>query len=317
MSVGSAHSPGVPGRVPQVGPNGHRPASDSHWSRFWGFVRRWWSSVATGPVTALLLGTAAIAQGDSFDLFNKHVSWPIALVVLAAAVAVGGTLETSRRIRRLEQAVVQSEGLQSRASRAELALIDSICDDLKHLVASLGLYSNGRASLFLWRHDHFVLAGRYSPMPRYSQSPGREIYPVSSGIIGKAWDNGEADDPDLPDPGEVNRPPSEEWLTRQAEFGVSDDVARAFVMRSRAYAAIRLDEFERRRLGVLVVETDRPAGATAISTAGGGNAGGSIEALRVLASSPIVYSLSRSLHHLRECDDADVRSALVSYLPDR
>lgn len=150
-------------------------------------------------------------------------------------------------------------------------------------------------------------------MARYGRSIGRETYPIGAGILGKAWDNGEADDPELPDPGVVNRPPTRAWLSRQASHGIPDGVASNFVMRSRAYAAVRL-EFDRRRLGVLVIETDRPAKSR------GGSAStipaGSIEALREQSPSRVIYSLSRSLEHLRKCDDGDLRRALVGYLPD-
>jgi hypothetical protein len=255
-------------------------------------------------------------QGDTYELLKRHLSWPITLIVLAGLAALVGSLETSRKIRQLEHQAHETSVLEARAHAAEMALIETICDQLKGLLASLGLYSEGRASIFTPRRDYFLLAGRYSPMPKYRQSVGRSSYPLSAGILGKAWDDGEADDPELPDPGSVNKPPTRGWLRCQARHGIEEAVACQFTMRSRAYAAIRLDD-ERHSLGVLMVETQIPAAQTAICKATGDKRGGSMDALRALASSNEVRTLCQLLNHLREFDDGLLRSCVVEHLANR
>src|ERR1700736_1868554 len=187
------------------------------------FVGQWWSSALAVPVTGALAGIAGLTSNDYFDLFSiHHVSWSITILVIALIAGFLGTAETTRKLRKWRREAQRAAQLNLRAETAELALIETVCDELRHLIAALGLYSDGRASLFICKHDHFVLSGRFSPMPKFGQSAGRRQYPLDSGVLGEAWNDGEAADPDLPDPGPVNQPPARGWLQRQGPRGVAD-----------------------------------------------------------------------------------------------
>lgn len=296
-----------------AGDSGRSPGQ-GRLKRLWAFIRRWWSSASSGPITALLLGAVAVTQGDTYDLFHRHLSWPITLIVLAGLTSFGGTIETSRRIRQLQREANRAVDLEARARLAEGALIDLVCQELRMLLGALSLNSDGRPSLFAPCGDHFILVGRYSAMPRYRQSPGRPRYPLSAGILGSAWHKSEASEAELPDPGHSDSP-RKGWLARQLKLGVEETVATAFVMKSRSYAAIRLDD-DHRSLGVLVVECERPASQTQPSDTAGHNPGGSLDALRALDSSNEVLSLCRILNHLRDCDEEGLRDRVVERLLD-
>ena len=177
-----------------------------------------------------------MTQGDHYHAFNHSVSWPITLVILAGMAAAGVGLETAR----LEKRSRDRDHLAERALSAEAGLVDIVCEELRSVVDRSGLQSNGRASLFLGRDDHFVLVGRSSPMLKFGQSYGRDTYPINSGLLGEAWNVGSAEDVDLGDPGNDPAAPKARWLARQKRWGVEESVASKFVMRSRAYVAVRI-----------------------------------------------------------------------------
>jgi hypothetical protein len=279
------------------------------------FLGRWWGGAISGPLAFVLIGIAGLTTNGHYSLLRWHeISTSATFVALAAIAALGGTFETTRKIRQLQGQLDRAVNLGDRATAAELALIETVCDELRSLVDSLRLFSDGRASLFLCREDHFVLVGRYSPMPTFSRSVGRDIYPLQQGVLGEAWREGQAEDPDLPNPGPTNAAPHRGWLERQARDQIDETTASMFTMRSRSYAAIRL-EYERHRLGVLVVEDTRPAAETPASEVADNNPGGSLAALTALAKSNEVRVLSRALRHLHHLESAAIRSRVVDYLP--
>lgn len=279
------------------------------------FIVLWWAPAIAAPISGGLFGAAALTTSNYFDFLGaRHIPWTGTLFLLGTVAAVFGTYESYRRLRRWERASAGAAEWSSRAEQSELALVETICDELRGIIDTLSLFSNGRASLFICKQDHFVLAGRYSPMANFSRSAGRETYPIGSGILGQAWNDGAAAAPELPDAGPVNRPPHQAWLQAQARYGIDEAVARAFTMRSRCYAAIRL-EYDRVRLGVVVIESTNPAPQTAASKYGGAP-GGSLDALNALGAETITV-LSRALHHLRHMDDRQLRERVVKYLPER
>ncbi|MHB8501294.1 MAG: hypothetical protein ACYDHE_10175 [Candidatus Acidiferrales bacterium] len=279
------------------------------------FVVLWWAPAIAAPISGGLFGAAALTTSAYFDLpFARHVPWTGTLFLLGAVAALIGTFESYRRLLRWEHAAAGAAAWNSRAEQSELALVETICDELRGIIDTLSLFSTGRASLFICKQDHFVLAGRYSLMAQFSRSVGREKYPLGSGILGQAWNDGEAAASELPDPGPINRPPHQAWLHTQARYGIDEAVAKSFAMRSRSYAAIRL-EHDRRRLGVIVIESTNPAANTAASK-NGGAPGGSLEALNALDAGTTSV-LSRALHHLRHLDDRQLRERVVKYLPEQ
>jgi len=96
-----------------------------------------------------------------------------------------------RRLIRWERAAARAADWNARAEVSELALVETICDELRGIVDTFVALQLWRASLFICKQDNFVLAGRYSPMAQYSRSVGRGTYPLGSGILGQAWNDGE------------------------------------------------------------------------------------------------------------------------------
>jgi hypothetical protein len=279
------------------------------------FITLWWAPAIAAPLSGALFAAAALTTSSYFDTpIARHVSWTVTLFVLGGAAALIGTFESYRRLLHWERAAARADEWSARAAQSELALIDTICDELRGIIDTLSLFSTGRANLFICKQDHFVLVGRYSPMAQFSRSVGRDAYPLGGGILGRAWSDGEAAAPDLPEPGPINLAPHQAWLRAQARLGIDEAVATGFVMRSRCYAAIRL-EYDRRRLGVIVIESTYPAARTAASNAGGAP-GGSLDAVKDLDPRTIIV-LSRALHHLRHLEENQLRERLVKYLPER
>jgi hypothetical protein len=101
--------------------------------------------------------------------------------------------------------------------------------------AKLKFYSTERISLCAEKDGAFVLVGRYSLGPTLN-TPGQASYPIDQGYLGKAWQDAWAESGDLPNP----QTHPEEWLDAQ-EATVPRPRAEALHMRSRRYAAIRLE----------------------------------------------------------------------------
>jgi hypothetical protein len=269
-------------------------------------MKPWWMSILIGPLTALGLAGVAVTQGDSYHVGGHSFSWPFTLLVVVGVISIGGTIETAIKIHSLEDRVRDRNNLETRSTSAETGLIDLVCQELANIVKIHGLFSAGRASLYICRVDHFVLVGRSSPNPKYGRSIGRKTYPINSGLLAEAWSLGQVEDSNFPDPGH-GETPKRGWLERQMKRGVDEPTACNFTMRSRSYAAVRLNLHEA-PLGVLVVESDRVP-----TIIGDGGAGPTLASLAGLQSSFLI--LSRALSHLQGLEESDLRSRVIAYLP--
>jgi hypothetical protein len=136
-------------------------------------------------------------------------------------------------------------------------------------------------------------------MARHDRCCGRPRYRESEGVLGAAWNRGEAEELDLPAPG-TGLEPTKGWLTRQQKMGVRDEDARSMTMKSRSYAAIRIN-YERRLIGVIVVESESPRGV-------------SLATLNACTDSQT--KLSRLLDHFRVIDPDRLRAAVERCLSE-
>lgn len=271
--------------------------------RFVRWVGRWWSPLL-GGVVVMLAGASSLTPDGHYDLlwFNNVGTAP-SLLTGAAAASVIGSIGSARLVRDLRSRADSAAEANERASFAEHAVMTEVRSHLQALMVLLSLYSEGRASIFLCRDDHFVLIGRYSPSPALRRTSGRLTYPMDQGVISAAWRDATAEDPSLPDPGPRGASvPTRGWTSRQVrQHHVPEEIALRFTMRSRSYAAVRLDDHER-SLGVLVVETERPAEQSPNAPAAGGEHGASLAALNCLSESTEMRSLTRLLGHVRHID---------------
>lgn len=282
-------------------------------------MKRWlalaWPGLASAAAI-VLVGASALVGSDHFRLFTWHrIAWKWVLIFIAAVVlgaaAVSATTVEVRQARRIRRA----SRLEARAEAAEIALVDAVWEELEELANHLCLYSDGRVSLFLCYEDHFVLAGRYSANPPFQRTTARPSYPIDQGIIGAAWARGKAADDAMPDPSPITAArPTKGWLDQQLKrHGVPEEVAVRFTMKSRSYAAVRLDR-PHRRLGVLVLESTRVASETTLSQRAGGLHGGSLEALLNLADAGATRRLARALEDLSLLGEEDLRRHLATVL---
>ncbi len=171
---------------------------------------------------------------------------------MAAALAIIEAIAVGRN----QRALGAAEDASRRAEVTEAGVLRLVRGELDHLQKRAGHLSNERVSLFRWEGDHFILVGRRSPRPAFDRSPGRESYPASEGCLGRAWDDGTAEEQSLPDPG-LDDTPRRRWLqTQSRRWAVPETTAAGFTMRSQSYAAFRVESLDRQRsLGVIVFES--------------------------------------------------------------
>lgn len=189
--------------------------------------------------------------------------WP-ALVAATVLLVINAVLANSYRnsFDRLKAERAQSESdrdketiasLEREISDTERALQLVLNSLVRELAITLKFTSpTDRVSIYFHSGSEFVMAARYSADPVF-HAPGRGRYPDSVGLISKAWRSELAS---------FKYEDESEWRVAQTEdFQFSDDEVEAFAMRSLSMVGVRL-ECNKERVGVLIIESTRPDGAT-------------------------------------------------------
>lgn len=227
-----------------------RPVAD-----FGEWVQDWWPLVADG-VGVIGLGLASAAANSSGDVVFPLTGWSFPHVPFAwisAIVAVIGLLGTYRNERQRRILREDFERAGKRAGASERVVDALISLELETLERSLKHHSTERVSLFVHIQDRFFLAGRWSMNPTLRVS-SREFYPENEGCLWEAWQNRTAYIDNLPDP----RTNLEEWIAHQVNtWHVPEPTVRGIKMRSRTYAAFRIDDplTGRDESGVVIFES--------------------------------------------------------------
>jgi hypothetical protein len=227
-----------------------------------GWIAEWWPYAfnALGPVGLGLAGAAADTSGMvqvpilGWGVRHDALAWVSAALFLVGLSAVVRRGQTLGRVK--ERLVI----VEDRANKAEAALQALAEMELDALCKRLGYYSSERISIFIPVHDGFRLKVRFSLSPTY-RTRGRLLYPLAEGCLGYAWTAGSAFSLNLPDP----RQSLDLWFEcLEREWGVPRATAEHLRMRSRTYAAIRIDSDARPRepLGVVVIESELIPDAT-------------------------------------------------------
>jgi hypothetical protein len=216
------------------------------------FLARW-VTVLVPAAVAILIGASALANGH-YRLEHREfaVSWT--LIAAAAFLAVLEAAAVVRRQLGVAAVVAERDAFRERALSAERAIMRLLRMELIALQERAQLFSADRVNLFRYDGARFSLVARRSARPLFDQSQGRGQYPLDQGVLGRAWAEGKAGIPSLPDPGPENQPPKRRWLDAQRRLGVPEDVAAALTMRSQAYAAFRIADRER-SFGVVLFES--------------------------------------------------------------
>lgn len=125
---------------------------------------------------------------------------------------------------------------------------------LSLLIESLNFTHMERVSVYKVYQDKFVLIGRSSVNPILTKA-GRSSYPITEGLIGKAWAEGEFFITDLPDPNERS---GNTYYNRVNQISpISREVVNALNMQSRSYFILRMNGFENRPKAIIVIESQR------------------------------------------------------------
>lgn len=128
---------------------------------------------------------------------------------------------------------------------------------LSLLIESLNFTHTERVSVYKVYDNKFILIGRSSVNPNLTKA-GRNSYPVSEGLIGKAWAEGELFITDLPDPNERG---GNTYYNRVNQINpIPREVVNSLNMQSRSYFILRMNGFENRPKAIIVIESQK-AGA--------------------------------------------------------
>lgn len=229
-------------------------------------VRRWLrhnGTVLVGVAATTLLATASLAVGHYFEFDGKH-SWATVMIVAGITLALISGLSVVRRQRRLDQL----DAVISRAETAEEVPLAFLNDELIRIRTLAHHLTNERASVF--RHDHenrtFVLIGRVSLDAPLAWRGGRFRYPQDQGVLGAAWHRSSAHEPGLPDPG-TREQPSDEWVSRQVDWGLTREDAAGLRMRACCYTAIRIESEQHGSVGIVMFESRNSVAQAAESDA--------------------------------------------------
>ena len=224
-----------------------------------GVVAEWLPLVLLVVVGPGLVSVAQMVHDPHLTWSVRHPSTSDWLFRSGCLVMLAASLVVAVRDRRRAAAAATAARWRMRTETAERAIARLAREELRQVVNTLGVYSNGRVSLFRAHHDdHFDLVARFSLNPTFDHGPGRGRYPMHEGALGKVWAEHKWFGPSLPSAGAVGGPPSQRWIEQQRRvFGVSQDVAANLTMRTRTYGGVRVD-LGGRCLGVLLFEDLRP-----------------------------------------------------------
>jgi len=207
------------------------------------------------PVLVTLLLTAAGAIGTSFIVRGNKIEVRWVLICLAGILATVEAIVVARRQASIGDLHGENARLQRRAEAGESAILRFIHEELVGLETRAHLYSAERVSLFRCEGDHFILVSRRSRNPHFDRSPGREHYPCDEGVLGRAWEDGVAEEPSLPKGGASHEVPRRAWQNAQrSRWNIPEAASEKFVMRSESYVAFRIESVDR-ALGVIVFES--------------------------------------------------------------
>jgi hypothetical protein len=211
------------------------------------------SSLIVAPVVVLVLSTVAGTVDGHIEVAGVRAATSTLLIAIAALIAFVALAIDARRERDWRELKASHEDLARRAHAGEETVLKLLRAELRALEEAAGYMSNERISLFRREGDQLVLLARRSKRPAFDETLGR--IPLEQGCAGKAWSEGSAYEPCLPDPGPDAGPPTRRWVTRQEkQWHIPGEVAEQLRMRSQMYAAFRL-ETATEPVGVVVFES--------------------------------------------------------------
>jgi hypothetical protein len=235
------------------GLNRNRPTNGEWLQTGWRWIRHWCPHAIVIAIGPSILAVAALTTDSHVHIGHRKVAVAPLLIVFGAVLLLLASFWLVRRQRRLDQLERSGADLRGRAESGERALLRLARAELNELRSRLNHYTNERMSLFRCEGNCFTLVARFSAGPNFDRSPGRDSYPLGDGVLGRAWRDGSAHESAFPPAGEAVQP-NRTWLQSQERLGIPEPTAAAFNMRSRYYAAFRIEGRDG-PLGVLVIES--------------------------------------------------------------
>ena len=204
---------------------------------------------------------AALSIWSNVDPDNGILSkcWQFWLILLFSILAGGcqwrqSILDTKTKNivddlkRKLDQANLEISSLL--LIKQNIGRIFQCC--LQDIANALKFTTQERISLYIILDDEFALCSRISSNPRW-QECGRSSYPKAQGIIGRAWEERQCFENQMPQYSKNNK----KYVNyMKKKYHVPIDVTEALSMKSRLYFGYRLDDHNGQApVGVFVIES--------------------------------------------------------------
>lgn len=225
-------------------------------------IDHYWAQTATA-VGSIGLAVSCAFLGDALTKSGEQPwreAWPGGGLYAFALLVLAGTVGSIRQSDNLNSLRSRLAALEHQRAIETADFLERARQVLVDLAGTLRLGSVGRVTVY--RHDGqaFIVLARYSEGPTYNGT-GRKIYPDDQGLIGFAWQHGEAFVDNLPDP-TADFPAWEAALQAQG-FGLPRNVLEEMNMQPRCLAGIALKAPKSPdRVGVVVFESVTPGAFT-------------------------------------------------------
>lgn len=215
------------------------------------WAETYWSHTLTalGGVAIGYCGSGLFPSG--FPLTKLITFWTGAVFFLLGTVS---TVRQSVANATLRTRLAQFEAETAQFRGDYFARLDTF---LRITAEGLRFGRTERITVYRQKQGRFIAIGRHSDNLAYCERR-RPYYPSNQGCIARAWRDGAAFEPALPNP----KKRLEDWCQAQQErWGIPAEDARKFNMKSRSLAAYVISNLGgTQRLGVVVFESERGNG---------------------------------------------------------
>lgn len=193
------------------------------------------------------------------SLLNTN-GWLVLLFGVTVLCAIWGSLGgqlTARLVSsRHKETTRENQQLREESDSKAIDCYKVFSNYLFSYFSQFGLGSDERISLYKLDMEMFSCVGRYSDNEIFNSKPSR-LYPRNQGCIARAWEVGNYQDTQAPDP----QASPYEWVEYNIEkYGYDEAQLDKIRMKSRAFLGVRLKNSEQITIAVIIFESLRPNG---------------------------------------------------------
>lgn len=248
------------------------PLQPGRWTRFWSWVRRWWSLATNGLGTVLLCLWGLLILGVDHPS-KTRLTWVWIASVAGAVLYLGSLVRdgVKQRKDRMDLARLKTDArgradAEIRLSQLLEKMRSSLQNNLMACAQQLGFTEKERISLYAHVPEKGMLT-RYSRYCQVAQlndpDLGEVDLPDDEGLIGRAFVGSELGRSTVHfDPNMAASDPRIKWESQMRQMGRLNQ-ARIINMRMQSmlyFFAPLTSPTTRVRVGILVVESERPGG---------------------------------------------------------